>query len=302
MRLSLCNEVLQPWDLAAQCAFARAVGYDGLEIAPFTLGEAPHLLSSLEVAALRRIVEDHGLAVTGLHWLLVTPQNLSITSPDAAVRSATRDVILRLLDLCAGLGGGVLVHGSPAQRRPAEGQSMESAWGHARDLFAALAPEAGARGLTYCLEPLARPDNVFITNLAEAARMVEAIDHPAFRTMIDTSAAGVDEAEPVADLIRRWVPTGLVHHIQLNDRNRRGPGEGADRFAPVVRALRDTGYQGDIAIEPFIYQPDGPACAARAAGYVRGLMEALAEAAAREGASHDAALPAWHPQMAVESR
>ncbi len=280
MRLSLCNEVLQPWDIARQCAFARAVGYDGLEIAPFTLSDEPHRVSSSEIAALRRTVEDHDLAVTGLHWLLMAPQGLSITSPDDAIRNRTRDVILGLMDLAAGLGARVLVHGSPAQRRPAEGQVQDDAWAKARDLFAAIAPEAAARGLTYCLEPLARPDNVFVTTIAEAARMVEEIGHPAFRTMIDASAAGVEEPESVADAIRRWVPTGLIGHVQLNDRNRRGPGEGTDLFAPVIRALRETGYAGDIAIEPFIYQPDGPACAARAAGYVRGLLEAVPAGAA----------------------
>ncbi|KAF0119708.1 MAG: sugar phosphate isomerase/epimerase [Xanthobacteraceae bacterium] len=162
MRLSLCNEVLQPFDLARQCAFAKAVGYDGLEIAPFTLSEAPHRLSAAEIAAARRTVEDHGLAVTGLHWLLVTPPGLSVTSPDAAVRARTRDVLLGLLDLAAGLGARVMVHGSPAQRRPVGDQSHDDAWMRARDLFASLAPEAGARGLTYCLEPLAPPDNIFI--------------------------------------------------------------------------------------------------------------------------------------------
>lgn len=264
MRLSLCNEVLQPWDIARQCAFARAVGYDGLEIAPFTLSDEPHRLSAGAIAALRRTVEDHGLAVTGLHWLLMAPQGLSITSPDNAVRDRTRDVVLGLLDLAAGLGARVLVHGSPAQRRPADGQTHGDAWARARDLLAAIAPHAAARSLTYCLEPLARPDNVFVTTIAAAVRMVEEVGHPALRTMIDASAAGIEEAEPVADAIRRWVPTGLIGHVQLNDRNRRGPGEGEDLFAPVIRALRETGYAGDIAIEPFIYQPDGPACAARA--------------------------------------
>ncbi len=275
MRLSLCNEVLQPWELARQCAFARAVGYDGLEIAPFTLSEAPHRLPASEIATARRIVEDHGLAVTGLHWLLVTPLGLSVTSPDDTVRARTRDVILGLLDLASGLGAQVMVHGSPAQRRPVEGQSNSDAWTRARDLFASLAPEAGSRGLTYCLEPLAPPDNVFIQTIAEATRMVEEIGHPAFRTMIDTSAASAHETEAVAALVRRWVPTGLISHVQLNDANRRGPGEGRDRFAGVLMALREAGYAGDIAVEPFIYEPDGPACAARAAGYVRGLLEAL---------------------------
>jgi sugar phosphate isomerase/epimerase len=275
MRLALCNEVLRDLTFPAQCAFAKAVGYDGLEIAPFTLAAEPHRLTGAEAAVLRRTVEDHGLAVTGLHWLLVTPQGLSITSADAGIRSRTRDVLLGLLDLCAGLGGRVMVHGSPAQRQVADGQCEAQAFGHARDLFAALAPEAEARGIVYCIEPLAPPDNRFITTLAEAARLVGAVGHPAFRTMIDTSAAAAHEAEPVADLVRRWVPTGLIAHVQLNDANRRGPGEGRDRFAPVLRALAETRYAGDIAIEPFIYEPDGPACAARAAGYVRGLMEAL---------------------------
>ena len=72
------------------------------------------------------------------------------------------------------------------------------------------------------------------------------------------------------------MPTGLIAHVQFNDRNRRGPGEGADKFAPVVRALCETRYAGWVAMEPFQYKPDGAACAARAIGYVQGLMEAVA--------------------------
>ena len=50
--------------------------------------------------------------------------------------------------------------------------------------------------------------------------------------MVDTLAASLMEPEPVADAIRRWMPTGLMAHIQFNDRNRRGPGQGDDKFAP----------------------------------------------------------------------
>ena len=44
-------------------------------------------------------------------------------------------------------------------------------------------------------------------------------------------------------------------------------------FAPIVRALRETGYAGWIAMEPFVYEPDGPTCAARMIGYVAALLE-----------------------------
>jgi sugar phosphate isomerase/epimerase len=106
--------------------------------------------------------------------------------------------------------------------------------------------------------------------------MVKAVDHPAFRTMIDTSAASLAENAPVADLIDQWLPAGMVAHVQVNDRNRRGPGEGSDKFTPVFAALRRQGYDRVVAIEPFVYEPDGAACAARSIGYVRGVLEGLA--------------------------
>ena len=80
----------------------------------------------------------------------------------------------------------------------------------------------------------------------------------------------------MADLIDRWLPAGLIGHVQVNDTNLRGPGQGENRFAPIFAALLRNGYDRTVAVEPFDYHPDGPASAARAAGYVRGIMEALA--------------------------
>lgn len=273
MKLSLCNEVLREFEFARQCAYAAALGYAGLEVAPFTLGENAYRMAPAERAALRRAATDAGIAVSGLHWLLVAPPGLSITTADRAVWDRTLDVMRRLVELCAELGGGYLVHGSPAQRRierdPEAAGRGEAAW-------AAIADDAQRAGVVYCIEPLAAPEADFVNTLDEAAAIVRRIANPALRTMIDTSAAALMEKVTVADLVRRWLPTGLVAHVQFNDRNRRGPGEGEDRFAPVVRALREARYAGWIAMEPFKYLPDGPACAARAIGYVQGVMELAA--------------------------
>jgi len=93
--------------------------------------------------------------------------------------------------------------------------------------------------------------------------------------MLDTSAAGVTEELPVAALLERWLPTGMIAHIQVNDTNGRAPGQGAGRFGPVFAALRRHGYRGVVSVEPFDYRPDGPATAARAIGYIRGILETL---------------------------
>jgi sugar phosphate isomerase/epimerase len=275
MKIALCNEVLQPMPFAQQCAWAAAAGYDGLEVAPFTLSDEPHMMIAQERAAIRRAAVDAGIAITGLHWLLLTPKGLSITCPDDAVRARTVEVMRRLVDFCADVGGRVLVHGSPGQRAIAPSETRDTAMARARDAFARVADDAQRAGVVYCIEPLATAETPVINTIAEAAGIVDAVGSPALRTMIDCSAAARMEPEPLASVVDRWLPTGRIAHVQVNDPNRRGPGEGEVAFAPVLAALVRNGYEGVVAVEPFKYVPDGQTCAARAIGYLRGILEAL---------------------------
>lgn len=276
MRIALCNEVIAPMPFPKQCAYAAKLGYDGLEIAPYTLSEEPQRLGSAQLAAARAAAEDAGIAITGLHWLLVKPAGFSISTRDDAVRRKTLDMMFALVEQCAELGGRYLVHGSPQQRRVDPGDTRAAALARAQQCFAAVAERAEKAGVVYCIEPLSSEQTPLINTLAEAAQLVEAIGSRAVRTMLDCSAAGHMETAPLAALVDKWLPNGMLAHVQLNDRNRRGPGQGEQRFAPLFAALTRHGYAGDIAVEPFDYVPDGPGAAARAIGYVRGILEALA--------------------------
>jgi sugar phosphate isomerase/epimerase len=258
-----------------QCEYAAKLGYDGLEVAPYTLSEEPHRLGAAQLAAARQAAADAGVAVTGLHWLLLKPSGLSISSRDEQVRRKTVDVMLALIDQCAELGGRYLVHGSPHQRRVDAGDTREAATARAQECFARAAERAEKAGVVYCIEPLAADQTPLINTLAEAAKLVKAIGRKSVRTMLDCSAAGRTEKEPLPALIDKYLPRGLIAHVQVNDRNRRGPGQGEQRFAPLLAALVRHKYSGDIAVEPFDYVPDGPAAAARAIGYIRGILETL---------------------------
>lgn len=275
MRFSLCNEVLAGLPFERQCELAASLGYQGLEIAPFTLSDTPEQITAREAARIRATVESFGLVVTSLHWLLVKPEGLSLTDPDAALRARTLEVMRRLTGLCAELGGTVLVHGSPKQRQIAPGETHATALDRLRESLSRVAEAAAANNVTYCLEPLSAHETPLINTIAQAAALVRAVGHPRLRTMIDCSAAGLGESEPVADLIDRWLPTGLIGHIQVNDPNRRGPGQGEMKFAPILAALQRHGYQGAIGVEPFDYVADGPTAAAFCIGYLKGLREAL---------------------------
>ncbi len=280
MKFALCNEVLQPMPFAQQCAVAAALGYDGLEVAPFTLADDPMQISDAQAGVFRRMAEDAGVAISGLHWLLVAPSGLSIVDADAALRERTAGVMERLVELCSLMGGRYLVHGSPKQRSVPAGTTRAAAWERAQGCLARAARRAESCGVIYCLEPLSPRETDLVNTVAEAMAMVDAIASPAFQTMIDCSAAGQAEAEPVAALMQRWMPGGHIAHVQVNDPNRRGPGQGAMGFGPILQALLQMQaqghYRGIVAVEPFDYVPDGMGSAARSIGYLKGVLEGLA--------------------------
>src|SRR5580765_3121517 len=172
-----------------QCEYAGKLGYDGLEIAPYTLSDEPHRMGSGQIAAARAAARDAGIAVTGLHWLLIKPAGLSISSKDEKIRQRTLDVMLALIDQCAELGGRYLVHGSPHQRRIDPGETRAAAMQRAEECFAAAAERAGKAGVTYCIEALSPDQTPLINSVEEAAAIVAKIDKPSLRTMLDCSAA-----------------------------------------------------------------------------------------------------------------
>ena len=271
MKFSLCNEVIRDLDIEEQCRFASEIGYAGLELAPFTLSDNPHLLPAEERSLIKRAAEKHGIEITSLHWLLLVPEGLSITSPDREVRNRTLDVMLGLVKLCADLGGRTLVHGSPGQRMVTGGH--DAATERAVELFSRVAEEAGRAGVIYCIEPLTDKETNFINTIAEVAELVEKVGSPFFRTMLDTKAASGAEKKSVPELINKWVPNGMIRHVHLNDPCLRAPGQGELRFREILSALEDSDYQDVLAVEPFDYFPDGRSQAARAIGYLQGVLE-----------------------------
>lgn len=252
MKFAMCNELLAAEGMSfdEQCRLCASLGYDGIEIAPGSFAREPHRLSNSDAERWRDIAGQHGLEVVGFHWLLAPYPALSITSDDPTITKKTQAVLLRLCELCAAAGGTVLVHGSPAQRS-ANGLPLAQSLLKAAAFFSPIADRCHQLGITYCFEPLSRHETDFINNIAEARLLVDQIASPSFRTMIDTSAAGLSETQPVAALIRTWIPQGYISHIQFNDTNRGIPGTGQDKFGGILQALNDVKWTGFVSMEPF---------------------------------------------------
>ena len=117
LRHAICNELFENQPFAEACRDIRQAGYTGIEIAPFTLAEDPATIPSARRRECRDIIASEGLQFVGLHWLMVSPQGLHVTTPDADIRRRSWQHIRHLIDLCADLGpDGMLVFGSPHQR------------------------------------------------------------------------------------------------------------------------------------------------------------------------------------------
>src|ERR1043166_7292413 len=96
MRYAICNETFEGWEHERVCRFVAGLGYQGLEIAPFTLASSIEEVSAQRRRELRRQAEDHGLMLLGLHWLLAKTEGLHLTSADEATRRRTAEYLVEL--------------------------------------------------------------------------------------------------------------------------------------------------------------------------------------------------------------
>jgi sugar phosphate isomerase/epimerase len=273
MRYAICNETFAGWDHGRVCRLVAELGYQGLELAPFTLAPRITDVSRERRRELRQQAEDSGLQIIGLHWLLAKTEGLHLTSADEAVRRRTAAYLVELARCCRDLGGDLLVFGSPAQRRIPAGATRAQAADHAADTFGRALPGIADCGVKLCLEPLSPPEADFVNTCAEAVQLLDRVNHPNFVLHLDVKAMSTDEA-PAPELIRRHAPrTG---HFHANDPNLRGPGFGATDFVPIFQALRDSGYPGWVSVEVFDYLPDPETIARESIRYMRECVAALA--------------------------
>ena len=251
MRFAICNELFEGWPWDKVCDFSRGLGYEGLEVAPFTLADSADAVSPQRRVELRRAAESRGVQVLGLHWLLVKPPGLYITHPDAAVRRRTADYFVKLVDLCADLGGAVMVIGSPKQRNLLPGVTHRQAMDFAAEVFRPALDPAARRGVTLAFEPLGPAETDFVNTVGEAIELVERLNHASFRLNLDVKAMSSEPAA-IPDVIRSAAK--YVAHVQVNDPNLLGPGMGDVQYEPIVAALREIGYDGWLSVEAFDFR------------------------------------------------
>ncbi|MCS7223346.1 MAG: sugar phosphate isomerase/epimerase [Armatimonadetes bacterium] len=265
LQFAICNEVFQSWSLEQALCFIRQTGYDGVEIAPFTLAQRADQITSAQRAMVRQIAADQNLEIVGMHWLLVGPTGLHLTDPNPQIRQATKGYLEELIGLCQDLGGRILVVGSPKQRSLVVGDTYEKAWERTKNLFFDLLPAAEKAGVIFCIEALPGETD-FIPSLKEAVRFVKEVNHPCLQTMVDVKSACA-ESLPLDEAVRLVGPH--LRHLHANDANRQGPGMGATDLRPLAQAVKELNYSGFVSVEVFDFSPGPERIAVESLRYLR---------------------------------
>ncbi|HZO56845.1 MAG TPA: sugar phosphate isomerase/epimerase family protein [Bryobacteraceae bacterium] len=274
---AICNECFVDWEFSDVCRAVKKAGYEGLEIAPFTLTPEPATLTTARRKEVSRIMRDEGLEFVGLHWLMVAPKGLHVTTDDEALRKKSWRHIHDMVDLCADIDEGhngkrLMVFGSPKQREALPGVSLKEATKRFRDGFAEIAPHAEERGVTMLVESLGRNQCNIVNTAAEAVEIMDSIGSPAVQTMFDTHNA-VDETEPHADVVGKYYDK--IRHIHVNELDGGHCGTGDYDFKPLLRTLAARKYTGWVSLEAFIFEPGGERIANESLRYLEGEIAKL---------------------------
>ncbi|MDO4569983.1 MAG: sugar phosphate isomerase/epimerase family protein [Planctomycetia bacterium] len=277
-KYAMCNELYEGWLLEKQFDFAAQCGYTGMELAPFTLtpvGKSADVrdISTEKRAEIRKIAKNAGLEILGLHWLLAKTEGFHLTHPDANIRNATVEYGKALIDLCADLGGNIMVWGSPKQRNIELGVTRDQAYRYAADALRELLPTLEKNGVCIALEPLAPSETNFLTCAAETLTLIDMLKSPHVQLHLDCKAMWGGEINPdgsrrpMADVIRQYAAS--TKHFHANDPNLQGPGFGELDFTPIFKALKDVKYDGWISVEVFDYSPGVEALSKKSIDYMR---------------------------------
>ena len=275
-KYAFCNESMRGMDWGEQCRLVGRTGYQGIEVAPFSLvTESIEELTPADRREMVRAMKEAGIECAGLHWLLSPPPaGLQVTTPDRERRGKSWAYVEKLIDFCGDLGGAVMVFGSPKGRGTAAGLSVGEAKNHLAEGLSRAADHAQRRGVKILLEALGRDQTDVVNSLAETVELLRRIDHPAIQTMFDFHNT-LDETEPFPLLIEKYF--SYIHHVHVQEMDGRhlGAGNAEQEFVPSFQMLKDLRFDKWISVEVFNFSPGAETIAVESIKTLRAIERQL---------------------------
>ena len=227
--------------LAELAPKVAGMGFDSIEVP--VEGTA-----DLDYAAGAQIIRDHGLAVS---LTAAMGPDRDLIHEDDAIQKNALAYIRHCIDAITTLGGTVVAGpiyssvGRTWQQSPEErAADLDTLVKHLKD----LAQYAEDKGVVLCLEPLNRFETSFINIHTQAIEVIDRVDSPACKILLDTFHMNIEEKSLGAAIRATGSRLGHFHACE-NDRG--APGSGNVTWDEVAAALRVVNYDGLVVIESF---------------------------------------------------
>jgi sugar phosphate isomerase/epimerase len=231
-------------DLAASCAKAAALGFDGVELFPPSA-------AALDARQLTALLARHRLRLaamgTGAGWAL---RKLSLTDPEPEQRAEARRFVRSIIDVAAGFGAPAIIGSMQGRAGTAAGRAEALGWlAEALDELGAHAERAGVPLL---VEPLNRYETNLLNRVGDALELFGRLRARNLRVLADLFHLNIEERDIPAALQSAGASLG---HVHFADSNRRPASCGHTDFEAIAQALRAMGYAGFVSAEALPY-PD----------------------------------------------
>jgi D-psicose/D-tagatose/L-ribulose 3-epimerase len=236
------------WFSPVTVADIKAVG-PKLVAAGFDMIELPlEVIDGFDYGEAAAVIKDFGL---GVSTCAAMGPDRDLIHEDETIRENGKTYIRHCIEATQTLGASNLV--GPIYS--AVGRTWQSTADERRrdtDLLVGqlkgLADYAADHGVVMGIEPLNRFETSFINLATQVVEVVDRVDSPGCRIMLDTFHMNIEETH-MGDAIRTAGPR-LVHlHTCENDRG--APGTGHVPWNDVAQALRDINFDGPVVIESF---------------------------------------------------
>lgn len=196
----------------------------------------------------KRELDQHGLVCGSICACMGPDRDLRGTpEQQAGGLDYLRRVLEQMVVLeCPTLGGPIYSAVGRADAVPAAEyrQQWKTVVGHLKT----ISRYAEARGKTLCLEPLNRFETDFINTCDQGLKLVQAVNSPALKLMLDTFHMNIEEKDPAAAIRKAGK---LLGHFHACGSDRGTPGNDHIDWAPLAKALKAIRYRGDAIIESF---------------------------------------------------